>query len=142
MQASDQRAARAAASENRSPGGEPTAEIPAEESFDLQLILWDLAQSQHLAGSQRLAALIQEELNRQLQLPDRGVKQAPFRVLMGAAMPAVLVELGFLSTPGEEAKLRDPAHRAELVDALVRAIGRFKAEVEQEEPTTAAGRFP
>ena len=125
LQASDQRAADAAAVENYAGAG---AAAPGTEEFDLQLLLWDLAQSQHLASSQRLATLIQEELNRQLELRDRGVKQAPFRVLMGAAMPAVLVELGFISSPEEEKKLRDPAYRAELVETLVRAIARFKAE--------------
>lgn len=125
LQASDQRAADAAAIENYVGAG---AAPPGTEEFDLQLLLWDLAQSQHLAASQRLATLIQEELNRQLDLKDRGVKQAPFRVLMGAAMPAVLVELGFISTAEEETKLRDPAYRAELVETLVRAIGRFKGE--------------
>ena len=125
LQASDQRAADAAAVENYV-GADAAA--PGTAEFDLQLLLWDLAQSQHLASSQRLAALIQEELNRALDLKDRGVKQAPFRVLMGAAMPAVLVELGFISTAAEEKKLRDPAYRSELVETLVRAIGRFKAE--------------
>ena len=65
------------------------------------------------------ANLIQGELNETLQLKDRGVKQAPFRVLMGATMPAVLVELGFISNPEEEKKLQDPAYRDQLVDALV-----------------------
>lgn len=125
LQASDQRAADAAAVENYVGAA---AAAPGTEEFDLQLLLWDLAQSQHLAASQRLATLIQEELNRQLDLKDRGVKQAPFRVLMGAAMPAVLVELGFISTATEEQKLRDPAYRAELVETLVRAIARFKTE--------------
>jgi N-acetylmuramoyl-L-alanine amidase len=126
LQASDQRAASTAELENL---GAPT---PGAEDLDpgLQLILWDLAQSQHLAASQRLAAVIQEELNAELELTDRGVKQAPFRVLMGAAMPAVLVELGFISTREEEERLRTPAYRAELAEALVRAIGRFKAAVE------------
>ncbi len=50
---------------------------------------------------------------------------------MGAAMPAVLVELGFLSNPEEEARLEEPAYRSELVEALVRAISRYRAEVEQ-----------
>ncbi len=98
--------------------------------YDLQLILWDLAQSQHLADSQRLAALIQEELNGALGLRDRGVKQAPFRVLMGAAMPAVLVELGFISNPDEESRLLDAGYRAELVDAVARAVERFRAQLE------------
>jgi N-acetylmuramoyl-L-alanine amidase len=93
--ASDERAAQAARSENAA--GDPLT--------DLQLILWDLAQSHHMAESQRFAGLIQEELNEALELRNRGVKQAPFRVLMGAAMPAVLVELGFLSNPREEERL-------------------------------------
>lgn len=124
MEASDARAAEVAAAENRLGGAGD------DPLHDLQLILWDLAQSYHLAASQRVAALIQEELNTTLGLRDRGVKQAPFRVLMGAAMPAVLVEVGFLSNPEEEARLTDPAYRAELVDALVRAIGRYRAEAE------------
>jgi len=137
LQASDQRAAAAAALENVV--GVPRAE-PGSDEFDIQLMLWDLAQSRHLAASQRLATLIQEELNRQLALPDRGVKQAPFRVLMGAAMPAVLVELGFLSSAPEEEKLRDPAYRAQLVDALVRAIDRFRSEYEAASPGAGAER--
>ncbi len=121
-EASDQLAAEAAAAENRHGGG------GAER--DLQLILWDLAQSHHLAESQRFAKLVQEELNQTLGLRDRGVKQAPFRVLMGANMPAVLVELGFLSNPREETKLQDPRYRQELVDALVRAVTRFKRQID------------
>jgi N-acetylmuramoyl-L-alanine amidase len=58
------------------------------------------------------------------------VKQAPFRVLMGAAMPAVLVEFGFLSNPDEEGRLADATYRGQLADALVAAIARFKAELE------------
>ena len=95
-----------------------------------------------MAESQRFANLIQGELNRTLQLRDRGVKQAPFRVLMGATMPAVLVELGFISNPDEEKKLQDPAYRGQLVDALTRAIARYKAQVEnQPEPTVPGVRL-
>jgi N-acetylmuramoyl-L-alanine amidase len=127
LQASDDRASSLAATENVTGGTPPQ---PGSEEFDLQLLLWDLAQSRHLEASQRLATLIQQELNKTLDLTDRGVKQAPFRVLMGAAMPAVLVELGFLSNPDEEQKLRDPAYRGELAETLVRAVSRFKAEYE------------
>ncbi len=126
LEASDERAAAAAAAENR---GDPLA--------DLQLILWDLAQSHHMAESQRFASLVQAELNQTLNLRNRGVKQAPFRVLMGAAMPAVLVELGFLSNPREEGQLGDPEYRARLVDSLARAVSRYRARVEGL-PTEAA----
>lgn len=125
-QATDPRAASAAAAENvTGAGAAPAAADAGQETQDLQMILWDLAQSHHLAESQRFAGLVQAELNQALELKDRGVKQAPFRVLMGAAMPAVLVELGFISNPEEEAKLQNPAYRADLVEALVRAIGRY-----------------
>lgn len=132
-QATDTRAASAADAENQenhsagaaSAAGAATAADTGQETQDLQMILWDLAQSHHLAESQRLAGMVQAELNQALDLKDRGVKQAPFRVLMGAAMPAVLVELGFISNPDEEAKLQNPAYRADLVEALVRAIGRY-----------------
>ena len=76
-------------------------------------------QSYHLAESQRLANLIQKELNETLGLRDRGVKQAPFHVLIGATMPAVLVELGFLSNPSEEGRLKSPLYRAALVESLL-----------------------
>lgn len=124
--ATDERAAESAARENQAvaapAGGDP--------ELGLELILWDLAQSHHLSESQRFANLVQEELNDSLGLADRGVKQAPFRVLVGASMPSVVVELGFLSNPSEAAKLQDPAYRGELVSALVRAIVRFKMQLD------------
>ncbi|HEX9940829.1 MAG TPA: N-acetylmuramoyl-L-alanine amidase [Thermoanaerobaculia bacterium] len=146
-QATDARAARAAQAENagnagaagKAPATPATTGEDAAAQQDLQLILWDLAQSHHMAESQRFANLVQGELNQTLQLKDRGVKQAPFRVLMGATMPAVLVELGFVSNPEEEKKLKDPAYRDQLVDALARAVARYKALVEHKpEPVEAA----
>lgn len=125
MEATDAAAAEAAARENRV---DPTPSRFDDEEFGLQLILWDLAQTHHLAESQRLGNLIQQELNETLEIRNRGVKQAPFRVLMGATMPAVLVELGFLSNPDEEARLQTASYRAELVSALVRAVIRYRAQ--------------
>jgi N-acetylmuramoyl-L-alanine amidase len=148
-QASDPRAARSAATENSTPAAGATATTAtgagtppgnAAEQQDVDLILWDLAQSHHLAESQRFANMIQGELNETLKIKDRGVKQAPFRVLKGATMPAVLVELGFISNPEEEKKLQDPAYRDQLLDALVRAVARYKAAVEGTAvPSTALG---
>jgi len=140
-QATDPRAERSAAAENAGPAGSaPAAAGDAAAQQDLQLILWDLAQAHHMAESQRFANMIQGELNQTLQLKDRGVKQAPFRVLVGATMPAVLVELGFLSNPDEEKKLQDPAYRDQLVEALSRAIGRYKALVENKPEQPSAGQ--
>ena len=144
-QATDARAARSAAAENATPPAAGSAATApgagaAAEQQDVDLILWDLAQSHHLSESQRLANLIQGELNSALQLKDRGVKQAPFRVLMGATMPAVLVELGFISNPEEEKKLQDPAYRDQLVDALVAAIARYRSSIEGQPAPAPAPR--
>ncbi len=122
LEASDERAQAAADAANL--GAEST---PGSGLSDLELILWDMAQSQHLARSQRLAGMIQEELNQALGLRNRGVKQAPFVVLNGAAMPAVLVEFGFLSNPDEVRRLRDPEYQSELADAIARAFVRYRA---------------
>ncbi|HUO85969.1 MAG TPA: N-acetylmuramoyl-L-alanine amidase, partial [Thermoanaerobaculia bacterium] len=146
--ASDERAARSAAAENRAggPGPRPavgTAPSGDDPLYDLQLMLWDLAQNHFLTQSQRLATMIQGELNSTLGLRDRGVKQAPFLVLMGAAMPAVLVEVGFLSNPEEEQRLQNAGYRADLAAALVRAISRYRDEVERrQESPEAAERTP
>lgn len=139
-EASDEAAARMAEAENAGDPALPEG-TTGLEAQDLELILWDLAQTHHLLESQRFAAMIQGELNQTLQLRDRGVKQARFRVLNGAAMPAVLVELGFISNPDEEKKLQDPVYRAELVASLTRAIGRYKALVENRpEPLPQTGQ--
>jgi N-acetylmuramoyl-L-alanine amidase len=56
---------------------------------------------------------------------NRGVKKAPFVVLIGARMPSVLAEIGFLSNPREEALLRKPEYRQKLAEALFRGLSRY-----------------
>ena len=91
-------------------------------------ILDDLAQKAFLQDSERLAVAIQAQLNRLAGIKERGVKQAPFIVLRGAAMPAVLVEVAFISNPKEEAKLNDPAFRTKVADAITLGVRRYFAE--------------
>jgi len=91
----------------------------------LELILWDLAQNQYLAESSRLAESVQEELNVLTKTRNRGVRQAPFRVLMGATMPAILVEVGFISNPDEEAMFRSLQYRDRVAEAVARAVREF-----------------
>jgi N-acetylmuramoyl-L-alanine amidase len=91
----------------------------------LDLILWELAQSEVLNESSELALAVQTRLNSLLGLKDRGVKQAPFAVLTGATMPAVLVEVGFLSNPGEAAELADPAHQRRIAEAIAMGVEDF-----------------
>jgi N-acetylmuramoyl-L-alanine amidase len=109
-------------------GGAFTPGTPAPASGDLALILWDMAQAEHLEESSALASRIQEELAEVTGSQGRGVKQAPFRVLVGAAMPAVLVEVAFISNAEEERLLVSDAYQAKVVAALVRGISRYQQQ--------------
>ena len=93
---------------------------------ELQMLLWDMAQTAHLQESGVLAEMIQANLNSLSGTTDRGIKQAPFRVLRGANMPAVLVEVGFLSNAEEERMLADPAHRQRIADMLFRSLSEYR----------------
>lgn len=125
VEASDELSRQAAERENASA---PAAAQPG--GSDLRLILWDLAQQEYLKESSRLAEIIQTEMNGATGVQSRGVKQAPFKVLVGATMPAALIELGFISNPQEEAKIQDAAFQDAIVSALSAAVERYKNEYE------------
>lgn len=93
---------------------------------DLSFILSDILQSEHLEASNTLAFQIQQNMVFGTKAIDRGVKQANFFVLRGAYMPAVLVELGFLSNTGEEALLRNYEYQDRLARTIFEGIKRFK----------------
>jgi len=97
----------------------------AEEQTDLDLILWDLAQASVLNDSAVLAMAVQTRLNALLDIRDRGVKQAPFVVLTGATMPAILVEVGFLSNPAEADRLGSAEHLQALARAIATGIDAY-----------------
>jgi len=101
---------------------------PGATSPELALILWDMAQAEHLEESSALASRIQEELAVVTGSEGRGVKQAPFRVLVGASMPAVLVEVAFISNAEEEKLLLSEAYQAKVAASLARGIERFCRE--------------
>jgi N-acetylmuramoyl-L-alanine amidase len=98
------------------------------DGTDLALILWDMAQAEHLEESSALASDLQEELAVVTGSEGRGVKQAPFRVLVGATMPAVLVEVAFISNPEEEKLLASEAYQARVASAIAHGIERFRRE--------------
>ena len=105
----------------------------------LELILWDLAQNTYMAESSKLAEAVQRELNALTGVRDRGVRQAPFRVLMGATMPAILVETGFISNAEEEARLKDDAYKDKIAQGIAQAVAAFRKSVAALEPAPASG---
>jgi N-acetylmuramoyl-L-alanine amidase len=94
----------------------------------LKLILWDMAQTEFLAESSQLAEAIQQELNTTLTISNRGIKQAPFRVLTGATMPAVLIEVGFINNPDEEKLMTNAEYQMKIATAIFRSIQSFQSQ--------------
>ena len=98
---------------------------PAVRLDPLSFIFHDLRQNQYLRESSDWATEIQRRLATVHAGPNRGVKQAAFVVLDGAFMPAVLVEIGFVTNAAEERRLNDPAVQQQIARELARSVHGF-----------------
>ena len=101
-----------------------------ESMHDLEEIVKKIARNEKIEESKELASDIQEALTQRLQLAshsqkDRGVKKAPFIVLIGANMPSVLSEISFVSNPNDERLLRRGDQRQRIADGLYRGITNY-----------------
>jgi N-acetylmuramoyl-L-alanine amidase len=123
LNATDEEARRLAFLENNS--AQVDKPMDTANNDDIQMILWDMAQSAYLKQSQRLAEIVQDELNALLGTANRGIKQAPFKVLTGVACPAVLVEVAFISNPDEEKELVAPEFQDNVAQAIYRGLLSF-----------------
>lgn len=92
---------------------------------DPRFVRWDEAQTPFVDESMRLASTLASALERVLETPGRGASEGPFAVLIGAAMPAALVELGFLTNAEDERILGSPAYRDRVADALFQGVEAF-----------------
>jgi N-acetylmuramoyl-L-alanine amidase len=124
--ATDERAVMVAARENA------TSE---KNISDLQKILNDLMLNTKISESSKLAHEVQKGVITDLKkkfdrVKDLGVKQAPFYVLIGAEMPAILVEAGFLTNPTERKRLLSKPYLETLADGIVTGIGRYVKGIE------------
>ena len=104
---------------------------------DLGFILRELRTLDHQHWSALLAELVQEEMSGFHPGPNRGVKQGVLAVLTNALMPAVLVEVGYVSSPDEAPLLSDPEFQAAAAGAIAKAVLRF---FERYPPGTGARR--
>ncbi len=130
QKATDEEARRLAYLENNSAEMEEGIASGSEE--EIQLILWDMAQKLYLKQSSRLAEYIQKELNLLLGTMNRGIKQAPFKVLTGVACPAVLVEVAFLSNPAEEKMLGEENFQRRVAQSVYRGLADYLKRESQE----------
>src|SRR5262245_14880150 len=140
-EATDSGARQVAALENSVIQLEAPASPRAGRQQDLvKAILWDLAQSEFQAESSRLAEIVLDTMTQSLRIPNRGVKQAGFYVLGGAAMPAVLIEIGFVTNPREERKLKEGRYRDEIARAILAGLTEYKRNWDQRARTTVEQR--
>lgn len=129
----------AAIRENTVPGA---SEGSSPDIDQLEFILAGLDQGTHLQESVRFGGFIQNQLRRVVDSPDRGVRSGPYWVLVRATsnMPTVLVELGFITNPDDERRLRDPQHQRTVAKAVATAIQRYLDEKRERLNALLGGR--
>ena len=111
---------------------------------DLESILSDLMQNAKINESSRLAVYVEKSVTRLLgnhysRIRGKGVKQAPFYVLLGAQMPAILIETSFISNPRECRRLMSTAYQDRMSEAIVQGI---KGYIKDMNPTALMDKNP
>jgi N-acetylmuramoyl-L-alanine amidase len=96
-------------------------------SRDIEITPWEMAQARHIDQSGAFARALETSLHDRVTMSARPLQQAPLRVLVGANMPAVLVEMGFLTNAQEEQQLAGDDRQNTIVQALVDGILRYRA---------------
>jgi len=113
--------------------------IEFEETTDkqkyegLNFILATMAQSAFIKQSQYLASVIQNSLRNKMEksgMRSRGVKQGPFWVMVGATMPNVLIETGYISNKSESLLLKKSTTQKKLAEAIFEGIKTYKRDIE------------
>jgi len=118
---------------------------------DLETILSDLMQNAKINESSRLAVHVQKSMDLHLRnhysrIKSKGVKQAPFYVLLGAQMPAILIETSFISNPRECKRLNNIAYQDQMSEAIVNGIKEYIKEMNptalmEENPNPVSRRY-
>jgi N-acetylmuramoyl-L-alanine amidase len=95
-------------------------------SRNIELVLWDFAQSRFVAESAELARILERQFQGRVPLNARATDRAPFRVLEPANMPAVLIEMGYLTNPDQEKQMATGEFQNTFVQAVFDAIVEFR----------------
>jgi N-acetylmuramoyl-L-alanine amidase len=98
--------------------------------YELQDLVKKIALKEKIEESREFASNVQRALHSGLAakspgIRDRGVKKAPFIVLIGANMPSILAEISFVSNPGDERRLQTPEYRQRIAESLYRGISKY-----------------
>ena len=109
---------------------------------EFAVVEWDLAQAAHLDGSHAFAAIVDQQLRAAAGMPAISLQRAPMRNLAGTNMPAVLIEMGYLSNPQEEQLLTSEAFQGGIATALAEAVVAFRDYLEQGPQAPSASEVP
>jgi N-acetylmuramoyl-L-alanine amidase len=93
---------------------------------DIELVPWNLAQTRHLTQSVEFATILEQQLRNRVPLSVHPIDRAPLRVLESANMPAVLLEMGFLSNAEQEKQLTVDVFQAGVAQSIYEAVVRFR----------------
>jgi N-acetylmuramoyl-L-alanine amidase len=107
-------------------GGGESLPVLGGGSREIEVILWEMAQARYIDQSATFARAVEAALREKITMSRRPIQQAPFRVLGGANMPAILVEMGFLSNAQQEQQLVGDDYQNVIVQQLVEGIVRFR----------------
>ena len=104
--------------------------VSQKSIFELQDLVKKITLKDKIEESRELATDVQESLygglgSRHSTLRDRGVKKAPFVVLIGANMPSILAEISFVSNPTDEARMDTPEYREKIAESLYKGIAKY-----------------
>lgn len=122
-EASDREAHRVAMAENASLGIEGI-----DPNDPLLLTLWSLKSAQHILGSEDFGGVVHQTMAKEFNFKSRGVLQAPFFVLVRANMPAILMEVGFVTNEAEAAAFRDGVYLDRLGQGICRGILEYGSD--------------
>lgn len=103
-----------------------------QELNDENFIILTMAQSSYVKQSERFAEMLEETMSAQMEGQRQPVKQAGFYVLVGASMPNVLIETGYLSNPKDERFLRSPEGQKKIALSILNALKAYKNEYESD----------
>jgi N-acetylmuramoyl-L-alanine amidase len=95
-------------------------------SRDLELVIWDLAQARHVDQSAVLAGIVEGQLRNRVEVSALASQQGPMRGLAGVNMPAVMIEMGYLTNPAQDRALKSEQYQTLIVQALTDAVGAFR----------------
>jgi N-acetylmuramoyl-L-alanine amidase len=108
-------------------------------SREIEFVPWDFAQTAHLEESDSLAKLLLAQFQNKIRLAAHPVDSAPLRVLESANMPAVLIEMGYLTNPQQETLLAGAEFQNPFVQGVLDAIVRFREVLDERQHPAPAG---